>query len=467
MSDYDKAIIIWLDENISRSEYCPLLKKAFVKILVQKWDRATFLDDKTIEIYAENDFSKSSYWHKTSAIELYAFTNEEECVQCIEDNREKKIFFIITFSSGKRIVPQIIKKYPEALPKPTNHRFRSVYVFCNNSPDADQLWSVKYSEYLLVFPCEIDLLKKLINDIAHYFISLGQKQYDIGMTQSIRQSLEYYDWAQILLGRVFGGKDAWQCKETTRDLDKLIAQSQVALHQSSDIDQSILSSKAPDARKAEASNSIAQISFNATSCPAPIQWTYVSDSIASAPNKGKSRGQTQELGESAQCSSEILVYLQVPSIQTENFKNLQSTLQYLFASNLVLSSGVENCFKLSQANDTELIVQTLLSDDDKLILDKICSMDKSISIYLLGVEPDTVNTRTEFFTRYPQVCAISNNPKELANKVALDVVLKSRVMGDRYARDNDKKHANIMYDQCIGLLNRLKVLSTNNMDNRN
>lgn len=479
MSDYEKVIIIWFDDDIGRSEYCPLLKTAFVKIFVQEWNRATFLDDTTIGIYAKNDFSKDSYSYENSAIELYAFTNEEECVHCIEENKEKRIFLIVSLSSGKHIVPQTIKKYPEALRTSIDHRFRSVYVFRSNSPTADQVWSMKYPGYMFLIECEIDLVKKVIHDIAHYFMSLGQKQYDFGTSQSIDQSLVYYDWAKILVGRVFGGKDAWQCKDIIRDLDKHIEQSRAALHQPSnisDIDQRILSSKAPDAHKSEISNLREQIPFIATSHPVPTERIYVRDSyplteasnsISSAHNKEKHLAQTEGLDEGEPCSSEISVYLQVPSIQTENFQKLQFILEYLFASSLVLSSDVQNCLKLFKANDTALIVQILSSADDKLFLEKICSMEKSISLYLLGVEPDTSNTRRDFFTRYPQVCSISNDPKELANKVAMDVALKSRIMGDRYAQNKDKERANIMYDQCIGLLNRLNVLATKNMDNRN
>jgi hypothetical protein len=54
----------------------------------------------------------------------------------------------------------------------------------------------------------------------------------------------------------------------------------------------------------------------------------------------------------------------------------------------------------------------------------------------------------------------------LAVKIALDVALKSRKMGDRYARNGDKNRANKMYDQCIELLNGLNALALQNMDNK-
>jgi hypothetical protein len=479
MNNNRKAIIIWLDENIGRSEYYQLIKRTFAKIFVREWDCATFLDDNTIESLVKNDFSKSSYWYKTSAIELYALSNEEDCAQFIEENKEERIFFIVSLSLGKRVMPQIIQRFPGAFRKSTDHRFRSIYVSRYNSPAADQLWSLNYSEYMLGFKCETDLVKKLINDIGCYFINLGQKQYELKTFASIRRSLEYFDWAKILFGRVFGGVNAWQCKEITRNLEKEIAQSEAALRNSSnitDIDQYILSSDSTNMSKAEIPKLYEQISFDTTIRPALIEPTNVQNnhllaeydnSISSPNNSEKLLSLTQELVGDKQSSSEIRVYLEVPSTQTENFKNFQSILKHLFSKILVVSSEVQNYYMLFEANDSPIVVRSLSDNDDERALEKLCSRGTLISLYLLGTEPGTVDARRDFFTRFPQVCAIMDDPKELAVKIALDIALKSRIMGERYARNKDKEHANRMFDQCINLLNGLNAASLNNMDHRN
>jgi hypothetical protein len=478
MANHKKAAIIWLDPNISRLDYCQTLKKTIARALVPDLSHSTFLDDNTIDKLIKDVFSKNPYSFENSAIELHTFSDEEECAQCIEENKNKKIFFIVSNSLGKRIVPQIVKKCPEALQKSVDDRCRSVYVFCYNSSVADQLWATKYSEYMLVCTSETDLSRRLINDIGGYFVSLGQEQSVYGTDSSLHQLLQYLYWAKTLLGRAFGVVDAWQCRESLRNIDNQIAEFEAKLQQVSnsvDIDQCILCSGAADEGEAEMPELYEQVHLNASSFPVRTEPTNVESSslwpesatgVSSEYIREKLASQTNKSADDQQGSPDIHVYLQRPATQTENFNSLYSILKHLFGTNLVVSPEGQDYYELAKSNDLPIIVQSLSSDDDRRALEKVCLLGTGISLYLLGTEPDTINSRQDFFTRYPQVYTISNDPEELAVKIALDVALKSRKMGDRYARNGDKNRANKMYDQCIELLNGLNALALQNMDNK-
>ena len=151
MNGYEKAIIIWFDENIGRPEYCPVLKAAFAKAVSQEWNCPIFLDDNTVETCVQDAFSRSSYFYETMAINLYAFSNMEGCFQCIEEHQHRKIFLIVSSTSGRRIVPQIDKRYPDVLQKFCYHHLRSLYILRWHSSLVEELWSTKYSQYLQSF----------------------------------------------------------------------------------------------------------------------------------------------------------------------------------------------------------------------------------------------------------------------------------------------------------------------------
>ena len=310
-----------------------------------------------------------------------------------------------------------------------------------------------------------DLLKKLINDIARYFITLGQKQHEFRTSTSISRALEYYEWAKVLLERVFGDRAEWTCKQTLNDVNCHIALSEAELRNAFNI--SIDELMCSDTEKVHADEFYKTNLYDNVVKPV---FTVVTENESGSgiqeclENNTLLNREEELLGKTEQCmvdetlSAAIKVYLRIPRSPDDNFKNFQSLLTALFIPDLVISWDAAEYFKRIKADDSSVFVHTLSSDDDKQALEKICSLDASISLYVLGIEPSTVNDRTHFFTNYPQVRAIMSDPRELATKVILDVTLKNRILGARYAKKRDKQAATIVYGQCVGLLKQLNAL---------
>jgi hypothetical protein len=166
-------------------------------------------------------------------------------------------------------------------------------------------------------------------------------------------------------------------------------------------------------------------------------------------------------------SSDIGVFLLQPSPQTEDFKSIYPILKQLLATNLIVVCEGQDYIKLLQKFELSLIVLLPSTDDDKLILEKLCSLTSPPLIYLLGSQPNTSDEKQAFFTKYSSICAMLKDPKELAIKVALDFALQSRTRADYYSRNNNKDCANKMFDRNIELLNQLNGLAQRNMDNEN
>lgn len=465
MNDYEKAILIWFDESIRRPEYCPVLKAAFAKAVYQEWNCPTILDDITIETYVRDAFSQNLYCYETIAINLYTFSDMEECLQCIGEQQHRKIFLIVSSISGKRIVPQIDKRYPDFLQKFCHYQLPSLYILPSHTSAVEDIWCAKYAQYSQCSLGETDLLKKLMNDVARYFITLGRRQHEFRTNISISQALEYYKWAKILLERVFGENAEWVCKQTLQDVKFYtdISEAELRNRFSHGIDQLTYG----DNYKGYADKSFEANMFN--NMVEPV-FTVVTDNedgsgIEECLESNTLLDREEELMvKTKQCMIDethravVKVHLRKPRSPDDNFKNLQSLLTVWFTPDLVISLDAAEYFKRIEVNDSSVFIQTLSGDDDKQALEKICSKNTAISLYVLGIEPSTINDRKHFFTTYPQVRAIMSDPKELATKVTLDVILKNRVLGARYATKGDKKAASIVYDQCVELLKQLNAL---------
>ena len=460
MTNYQKAVIVWFDDNIGRFDWYPLLKKAFAKMVAHECDSTLFLDDDTAQTYAMNHFSRSSYHYETIAIDLYAFNNTEECMQCIERQQHNQIFLIVSPTSGKRVVPQIIRKYPNVLPKSYERDFRSAYILRSNSSTGEELWPTMYTQYSQSFLGETELMKKFINDVAHYFMDLGESQYECGTATSLYHSLEYYKRAKIVLTTVFGDSAEWIYKQTLSNLQQKIALSQAMLRDTFSVSIDQLTDKMTTAEIYEGNsiNNIVPPSFTVmTNDPSNSGLEEQLESSALSHDRKGIMFQAQQHTNDKRCRPTIKAYLRIPLTPTENFTNLQSLLRALLSPDSVISLEASEYSKLFKVDDSSIVVQTLSSDDDEQALGEIFSLGKSVLLYILGTEPRSIDERKDFFTKYPQVCAILNDPKELATKILLDFALKSRVMGHRYASNRDAECANIMYAQCMGLLSRLNT----------
>jgi hypothetical protein len=193
-----------------------------------------------------------------------------------------------------------------------------------------------------------------------------------------------------------------------------------------------------------------------------------SDSVMSSDYiQEKTLEQMAEIDSIKENSSDIGVFLLQPSPRTKDFINIYPILKQLFATNLIVVYEGQDYLKLLKTFDLSLIVLLPSTDDNKLILEKLCSLTPPPLIYLLGSQPNTSDEKQAFFTKYSLICGMLKDPKELAVKIALDFALQSRTRGDHYSRNNNKDRANKMFDRNIELLNQLNGLAQRNMDIEN
>jgi hypothetical protein len=403
---------------------------------------------------------------------MYMFSKEEDCAQCIQQNKDKHIFFVVSNSIGGHFVPRILK----AFRKSANGQSGSVYVFCVDTSEA--LWAVDYMDYVQVFNHELDLLARLTRDIGDYFVILGREQYDYGTYTSLGQSLQYFSRAKSLFRQADQVEKIVAYSKREENVDNHIAVAEARLQQltneDEDVDQCILYGEPVDESGTEMHVSYPQdehvsqlspLQINVTNTESRCLTTQPDNDMSSDAIKEKQSSQTGNSDDDQQNSSNIRVLLIQPSPVTKNFETIYSILKVLFGGLLLVDSSEQDYLGLVKRKELLAIILST-SMDDELMLEKICSYDSPPPIYLLGHQPDIASEKQAILTKYPPVCAMLNDAEELAAKVAIDVALKSRIMGDRYARNKDKVRANKMYDQCIELLDQLNVLALKNVENK-
>ncbi|UJR11477.1 hypothetical protein I4U23_015656 [Adineta vaga] len=165
-------------------------------------------------------------------------------------------------------------------------------------------------------------------------------------------------------------------------------------------------------------------------------------------------------------SSDIDVHFLDFSFSREISQNIMPILSQFLGKNLkVFQEEKEEYDQLLERTDSPIIVLALSTDDNRILLEKLCSNDQSPSIYLFGSEPTTTTEKEIFFNKYHSICGMSNNPDDLAAQLAIDVAMKNHILGNQYARENNKNCAENNYDQCIEILNQLDNFSKKNVDN--
>jgi hypothetical protein len=476
MTHYKKAVGILLDQHTGRPDYCQTLRNTISTTLDPTRGCPISLDGVDIDNLIKDNACEDSYSHKSSAMEMYTFDQPNDCVQYMQKNKGKRFFLIMPSALGEHFVPQILKNDPKMLQKSVDYQHGSVYVLCNNVINVER-WVSDCKDYVQIFAHETSLLAQLARDVGEFFVSLGQEQYAYKTPAFIRRSIKYFNWAKNLFIQASEiEKDSIMDNKRKLNIDSKIVEAESLLQQISDnddgIDQCILRDEATDEDDVEMHEFHHEDELNISSSALSTGQTGATSShilaesvstISSDDIKEKMPAETDELMDESQNSSDIGVFLQLPLVQTKNFENIHLLLKQLFNTDLRVVVEEQEYLKRFNTVELAIIVLVLSTDDDQLILAKLCTLHPSPLIYLLGLQPETTNDKEEFFTKYPQVCAMSNNPEELAVKVALDVALKYRIKGDCYARNKERDRANQMYDQYIELLNRLGVLAKNNM----
>jgi hypothetical protein len=193
------VVVIWLDSDIGNPDRHSHLKAAFSSNVDPTNPEPIKLVNKDTKHVLFNNSDSEIRPRIGIPCELKIFVESVECSRCIDEGlkADKQIFLIISDSIGKTFVPDICKKYPEAFQCSVGEVRISIYIFSfymSNNMD----WLFDYGEYVLVFSHEVDLLYRLVRDIAIYYTEAGKKLLVQDTLVDAHQALTYLEWASAL-----------------------------------------------------------------------------------------------------------------------------------------------------------------------------------------------------------------------------------------------------------------------------
>ena len=188
------SIIIWLDQYIGEVEQYHQLKKGVgeqanpEKLLPDSPFQRNLNDLIQFKTNMEQSFDQIPH-------NLKAFSDENECLQCIGESLKNKlkVFFITSGTKGKLIAPKIMDNYPS---------LKTIYVFCGNC-EAHLDWTYDCLDRdvdCIVQEHHLDLLTRLLRDVAEYFIGEGDNLLSRS-EQLAYSAIFYFTWAKLLLER--------------------------------------------------------------------------------------------------------------------------------------------------------------------------------------------------------------------------------------------------------------------------
>lgn len=189
------CIVIWLDQHIGELESNKQLKKGIGEhVDPEKVSPEVPSDQTTMNGLIQ---FKTNYEQCFNEIpnNLKAFSDENQCLQCIDESLKKnlKIFLITSGKKGEVIAPKIIDKYSI---------LKTIYVFCGHCP-AHVKWMnvcLEHEIVCIVIEHHLDLLVRLLRDVAEHFIDEGEKELTRS-EQYAYSAISYFNWAKLLFQR--------------------------------------------------------------------------------------------------------------------------------------------------------------------------------------------------------------------------------------------------------------------------
>jgi hypothetical protein len=181
-------VIIWLDKNMgeirnNRTSKIDLSNNVDIDSLPTE-ERKTDIDN-LIRSCEEN--MNNEKFNTLIKGPLHMFTDEKECIQCINDSiqAKKRIFLISSGQMGISIVPKI-------------HKILSgyIYIFCAYVEKHINDWAGNYIEDIQIFDEETTVFIRLLRDIARYYIKKSEETFSNQAT-----SIKYLKWARRLVLR--------------------------------------------------------------------------------------------------------------------------------------------------------------------------------------------------------------------------------------------------------------------------
>jgi hypothetical protein len=172
--DLPNVVVIWLDSTFKGDDYEGMKKEFNEGIASASPTSADPIDD-LICHNTKHDLI-------TNGAPVITVQTSDEAMKEIEKNSTAKIFFISSGSLGQEIVPRITSKY---------HHINSFYIFCFKIINHIH-WASDYASHLQMFDHQIDLLVRLMRDIAKYFIEQGKTHLSFNQP---RDALKYFQHA--------------------------------------------------------------------------------------------------------------------------------------------------------------------------------------------------------------------------------------------------------------------------------
>ncbi|CAF3593164.1 unnamed protein product [Rotaria sp. Silwood2] len=232
--DNPNHMIIWLDEHIGQPDRYQHLKKVFSTSADPKNETPVKLFDKDVtellRVEGPLPVNFEDVW-----LLLAAFTDIESCINCFEQNQDKRIFFITSGSLGKDAVPIIIERFRETFTDPvTDQPYMYIYVFCHNiSFQID--WAFEYRAYIHLFNFDADLLSRMVRDIGDYFLTEAKRLLDESPPNN---SAAYHrlSWTRELYDR-YSELEQVSMRRELAEVHQLLEETEEELKSSSDEDE--------------------------------------------------------------------------------------------------------------------------------------------------------------------------------------------------------------------------------------
>jgi len=191
IAQYSDHLTVWVDRYVGEKGSYVKMKEKF-KNNIQPLNTWTTEEEETNVIMPLAVIDPAVLENlKDKAYCLKVFSNENESLKFINENRDKKIFFVTSGTMGKIMVPLIVD-----LPQ-----IHGIYIFCSNI-SYHTSWAMEYAEKITsILEHQDDLLLRLTKDISKYL----QEKGDIHMAQkNMLKAKNCYAWATKLILR---GKD--------------------------------------------------------------------------------------------------------------------------------------------------------------------------------------------------------------------------------------------------------------------
>jgi hypothetical protein len=228
-------IIVWLDQNITSSDYCRQLKKAFATTTNPSSKLLTSIDEQDISNLIRDDSLEEKERSFLEVPFLFKLFSEiEPCLTfLLKYSQKKKIFFLTSGSLGEYIVPRILTDHQEIFKDKNGKLYEdSIYIFCADMVKHGQ-WAIDYLD-LDCIKMENDdqaILARLTRDIARYFISEGEQFIINDEILSLSKSKQYFTWAKELFNKAQLVVKTHTNNTTITKIDQLINQTEYKINQ--------------------------------------------------------------------------------------------------------------------------------------------------------------------------------------------------------------------------------------------